>query len=40
MVWAANKDIQYIGESRMVLNRYITTYVTKAEKNASEAIWK
>jgi hypothetical protein len=25
LVWAANMDIQYIGESSMVLNRYITT---------------
>jgi hypothetical protein len=39
LVWAANIDIQYIGESSMVLNRNITTFVTKAEKNASEGIW-
>jgi hypothetical protein len=32
-------DIQFLGENSMVLNRYITTYITKAEKNSTQAVW-
>ena len=35
LIWAANIDILL----SMILNRYITTYVTKAEKNVSKANW-
>ena len=38
-IWKANMDIQYVGEKSMVLNRYITTYVTKAEKNLTQSLW-
>jgi len=39
LVWKANMDIQYIPEHSMILNRYITSYVTKAEKNATQELW-
>lgn len=39
-MWAANIDIQFVGEPSLVLNRYITRYITKPEKNRSEEIWK
>jgi hypothetical protein len=32
LIWKANMDIQYIHEKSLVLNRYITCYVTKSEK--------
>jgi len=40
LFWRANVDIQYVGESSQILNQYITSYVTKAEKNETEAIWQ
>jgi len=39
LLWRANMDIQFLGEKSMVLNRYITTYITKAEKNSTQAVW-
>lgn len=39
LIWRGNVDIQYIGHSNMVLDKYITAYITKAEKNATEEIW-
>ena len=38
--WEANVDLQYIGEDSMVLDRYITTYITKAEKHSTDEIWE
>ncbi len=38
-MWKANMDIQFIHEKSMVLNRYITSYVTKTDKRSSELIW-
>jgi hypothetical protein len=37
--WGGNNDMQYIGEQSMVLDRYITTYITKAEKQATKEVW-
>jgi hypothetical protein len=39
MLWEANVDLQFIGENSYALNRYITAYITKSEKNATETIW-
>ena len=33
-------DIQYIHEKSMVLNRYITCYVTKKEKSMIDTVWE
>jgi hypothetical protein len=40
LAWKGNVDIQYIGEQSMALDRYITTYITKAEKNATKKLWE
>ncbi len=40
MIWQANVDLQFIRESSSVLDRYITSYITKAEKNSTAAIWE
>ena len=33
MLWKANMDFQYIGESSLAIAQYVTGYVTKAEKS-------
>ena len=33
-------DIQYIQEHSLVLNRYISSYLTKSENQATEEIWQ
>lgn len=40
LLWEGNMDIQYIPEKSMILNRYISSYVTKAEKNATKKLWE
>jgi hypothetical protein len=40
LIWKGNMDIQYIHDKSMVLNRYITSYVTKSEKLASQTLWE
>ena len=40
LIWKGNMDIQYIHEKSMVLNKYITSYVTKSEKVASQSLWE
>jgi hypothetical protein len=40
LVWKGNMDIQFIPEKSMILNRYISNYVTKAEKNATQDLWE
>lgn len=40
LLWEANMDIQYIHETSQVLDRYITTYITKSEKNSTEELWE
>ena len=32
-------DIQYIHDTSMVLNRYITNYITKTDRNSSKQVW-
>jgi hypothetical protein len=33
-------DIQYIGENSLVLNRYISSYLTKCENQTTQEIWQ
>ena len=40
MLWKANMDIQYIGESSLAIAQYITGYVTKAEKSNMQDVWQ
>ena len=40
LLWKGNIDLQYIHEKSLVLNRYITSYVTKSEQVASQALWE
>ena len=40
MFWDANTDTQYVGEPSRVLDQYVTSYVTKAEKTATEGLWE
>ena len=40
LMWGANMDLQYIGEKSLVLNRYVTSYISKAEKSATEDTWR
>ncbi|MCP4491608.1 MAG: AAA family ATPase [Gammaproteobacteria bacterium] len=39
LFWQGNIDIQFCGESSLVLNRYITSYMTKSEKNATQQLF-
>jgi hypothetical protein len=39
MAWGGNSDWQFVGDFSMVLDRYITGYISKAEKNSSAALW-
>ena len=40
LLWEiGNMDIQFIATKENALNRYITGYLTKAEKSNSEEIW-
>ena len=32
MLWKANMDLQFVGESTLVIANYVTWYVTKAER--------
>jgi hypothetical protein len=34
LIWKGNMDLQYIHDKSLILNRYITSYVTKSEKLA------
>ena len=40
MLWEGNIDIQFIRESSLVLDRYITSYITKGERQATKEIWQ
>ena len=40
MLWKANKDIQFIGESSLAIAQYVTGYVTKAEKSNMQDVWQ
>jgi hypothetical protein len=38
--WGANVDVQFVGENKMILNKYITGYITKGEKCQTKGIWE
>ena len=40
LIWKANVDIQFVHEKSLVLNRYISSYITKFEKNETHSIWE
>ena len=40
MLWKANMDLQYIGESLLAIAQYVTGYVTKAEKSNMQDVWQ
>ena len=40
MLWKANIDLQYIGESSLDIARYVTGYVTKAERSKMQDLWQ
>ena len=40
MLWKANIDIQFIGESTLAIAQYVTGYVTKAEKSNLQDLWQ
>ena len=40
LLWKANIDLQYIGESSMAIARYVTGYVTKAERSNMQDLWQ
>ena len=40
MLWKANMDIQYIGESSLAIAQYVTAYMTKAKKRNMQDIWQ
>ena len=39
MLWKANMDLQFVGESSLAIAEYVTGYVTKAEKSNMQDIW-
>ena len=40
MLWKANIDMQYISEFSLAIARYITGYVTKAERSNMQDLWQ
>jgi ATP-dependent DNA helicase PIF1 len=40
VIWGGNMDLQFIGEDSMVLDRYVTGYITKPEQNATKKLWE
>ena len=40
MLWKANMDLQYVGESSLAIAQYVTGYVTKAEKSNMQDLWQ
>lgn len=40
LIWQANFDCQYIGETHMILTRYVTSNRSQAKKNEAQVIWK
>lgn len=39
LIWKNNIDVQFIGTAEQALNRYVTGYMTKSEKNNTAEIW-
>lgn len=40
MLWKANMDLQFIGESSLAIAYYVTAYVTKAERSNMQDLWQ
>ena len=40
MLWKANMDLQFVGESTVVIANYVTGYVTKAERSNMQDLWQ
>ena len=40
MLWKANMDLQFVGESTLVIANYVTGYVTKAEHSNMQDLWQ
>ena len=40
MLWKANIDLQYVGESSLAIAQYVTGYATKAEKSNMQDLWQ
>ena len=40
MLWKANMDLQYVGESSLAIAQYVTGYVTKAERSNMQDLWQ
>ena len=40
MLWKANMDLQFIGESSLAIAYYVTGYVTKAERSNMQDLWQ
>jgi hypothetical protein len=38
-IWCGNHDLQYMLSQSIALDKYITSYITKAERNNSEELW-
>ena len=39
LLWKANMDLQFVGESTLVIANYVTGYVTKAERSNMQDLW-
>ena len=40
LLWQANVNIQFVGESSLALSNYVNVYVTKAEKSSMQEMWQ
>ena len=40
LLWKANIDLQFVGESSLAVAQYITGYVTKAERSNMQDLWQ
>ena len=40
LLWKANMDLQFVGESTLAIAHYVTGYVTKAEKSNMQELWQ
>ena len=40
LLWKANIDLQFVGESSLAVSQYITDYVTKAERSNMQDLWQ
>ena len=40
LLWNANIDLQFVGESSLAVAQYVTGYVTKAERSNMQDLWQ